>query len=317
MLNRILRHQGGSWFGQLHLAARFHASNDVSEQPLASASEQQQEQPQNHQQSQAGLSRHPLALPRFPAGSTGARLEAKHMLKISPDLEGALECMTKSDVLNFLEDSSLQPSSIIPAYDGLTLATKAFYVFYDSEERCKAAAGLSGGALGQGGGRLTRVYMGGLPVLLSMPRRKRFFIQLLLNSRRFLLLGTSIGQSGQRLAGAALGGGQLEASPQSTAEGGPKEGSSMLARSVRQQGYSRVVALLAANGPIDRQNLADEFFNGFDLLAPRVFTLNRRQPDGKLSNLVHFANADEAYRALRTKQNSLYNGANVYMKVLE
>jgi len=239
------------------------------------------------------------------------------MLQIRPDLEGALECMTKRDVLNFLEDDSLQPSSIIPMYETATYATKAFYVFYDSEERCNAAASLRK-TQELGGRRQSQVYMGGLPVLFSMPGLwKRHHVRQLLISRRTLLLGTSIRQSWQQLAGAAVNDDKSEASLQSTAEGGLDEGASMLARSVRQQGYSRVVALLAAKGPIDRQHLADVFFDGYDLLAPRIFTINQRRPDGKVNNLVHFANADEAYRALRTKQNTVYNGTNVFMKVLE
>jgi len=41
------------------------------------------------------------------------------------------------------------------------------------------------------------------------------------------------------------------------------------------------------------------------------------RPDGRFSALVHFANPDEAHRALRTKQNALYNGGKVFMKILE
>jgi hypothetical protein len=42
-----------------------------------------------------------------------------------------------------------------------------------------------------------------------------------------------------------------------------------------------------------------------------------RRPDGKKVCLVHFANLEEAERCVRIKQNQLYQGKHVLMKVLE
>lgn len=57
-------------------------------------------------------------------------------------------------------------------------------------------------------------------------------------------------------------------------------------------------------------------------MLPFVFALQSNQQrqekgDKRSQCLVHFANSDEAYRALRTKQNTLFKGRPVRLKLLE